>query len=560
QRYALAKLQLESAKETYAGLTEFQKRAEAAMDQALRLASEWAQAGVETKERYTERLRANKAAFDVEFSKMLALRDQIAKVQIGEAVDPYIALLPEYNAAKTAAKEAFNVIYRTIKSRPDVSPPDVWNVSSREIQQFLVQDAELTEMMIQQRKAVNRYETYVKLAGDVLTRAIAEAKSDPVWSAFLKEAQNAVEAATAVSPQDQLTAPDKLRAAIQAANRQIRNLKEQQRVAPDESSLRQQIQELETEKERITPRVKESDVETYLKDLNLGFSSDTLGQLGKGLLQLVAARVKPLTPAEAAVLEDKTTPLTTEEAAALEDFQKRRQKRREEIERNVFTEEERVALENKTTTVEKINEDRKNRIAQIDQQIQSLRQQLLKTTARGARNLAAAQERAEKQQQTQAEIRAENERLEREAAATTQVSGLTPEQREAVQAAQARIDALLESKEKALAVKRAQQKNFRLSDTLKKAVADGKKTKEQAVEEQRAAELKKLEQQFDAQIRSAQDAARALREAATSTSSRREAQLRSGARWKDLPRDFPSYQTCHRRFQQWVTDGTLRRI
>jgi transposase len=36
--------------------------------------------------------------------------------------------------------------------------------------------------------------------------------------------------------------------------------------------------------------------------------------------------------------------------------------------------------------------------------------------------------------------------------------------------------------------------------------------------------------------------------------------LRSGARWKDLPRDFPSYQTCHRRFQQWVTDGTLRKI
>ena len=36
--------------------------------------------------------------------------------------------------------------------------------------------------------------------------------------------------------------------------------------------------------------------------------------------------------------------------------------------------------------------------------------------------------------------------------------------------------------------------------------------------------------------------------------------LRSGARWKDLPKDFPSYQTCHRRFQQWVEDGTLRKI
>ena len=36
--------------------------------------------------------------------------------------------------------------------------------------------------------------------------------------------------------------------------------------------------------------------------------------------------------------------------------------------------------------------------------------------------------------------------------------------------------------------------------------------------------------------------------------------LRSGARWKDLPARFPSYQTCHRRFQHWVRDGTLGRV
>jgi transposase len=36
--------------------------------------------------------------------------------------------------------------------------------------------------------------------------------------------------------------------------------------------------------------------------------------------------------------------------------------------------------------------------------------------------------------------------------------------------------------------------------------------------------------------------------------------LRSGARWQDLPERFPPYQTCHRRFQQWVRDGTLRSI
>ena len=36
--------------------------------------------------------------------------------------------------------------------------------------------------------------------------------------------------------------------------------------------------------------------------------------------------------------------------------------------------------------------------------------------------------------------------------------------------------------------------------------------------------------------------------------------LRSGARWKDLPARFPSYQPCHRRFQHWVTDGPLSEV
>jgi transposase len=36
--------------------------------------------------------------------------------------------------------------------------------------------------------------------------------------------------------------------------------------------------------------------------------------------------------------------------------------------------------------------------------------------------------------------------------------------------------------------------------------------------------------------------------------------LRSGARWSDLPGRFPPYQTCHRRFQQWVKDGRLKKV
>jgi transposase len=36
--------------------------------------------------------------------------------------------------------------------------------------------------------------------------------------------------------------------------------------------------------------------------------------------------------------------------------------------------------------------------------------------------------------------------------------------------------------------------------------------------------------------------------------------LRTGAPWHDLPERYPPYQTCHRRFQQWIAQGTLSRI
>jgi len=36
--------------------------------------------------------------------------------------------------------------------------------------------------------------------------------------------------------------------------------------------------------------------------------------------------------------------------------------------------------------------------------------------------------------------------------------------------------------------------------------------------------------------------------------------LRTGAPWHDLPTRYPSYQTCHRRFQKWVADGVMEKI
>ena len=36
--------------------------------------------------------------------------------------------------------------------------------------------------------------------------------------------------------------------------------------------------------------------------------------------------------------------------------------------------------------------------------------------------------------------------------------------------------------------------------------------------------------------------------------------LRTGAPWADLPRRYPPYQTCHRRFQVWQRSGRLDRL
>jgi transposase len=36
--------------------------------------------------------------------------------------------------------------------------------------------------------------------------------------------------------------------------------------------------------------------------------------------------------------------------------------------------------------------------------------------------------------------------------------------------------------------------------------------------------------------------------------------VKTGARWKDLPQEYPPYQTCHRRFQQWVEEGVFDTI
>lgn len=36
--------------------------------------------------------------------------------------------------------------------------------------------------------------------------------------------------------------------------------------------------------------------------------------------------------------------------------------------------------------------------------------------------------------------------------------------------------------------------------------------------------------------------------------------LKTGAQWNELPDKYPPYQTCHRRFQEWVHSGVLAEL
>ena len=35
--------------------------------------------------------------------------------------------------------------------------------------------------------------------------------------------------------------------------------------------------------------------------------------------------------------------------------------------------------------------------------------------------------------------------------------------------------------------------------------------------------------------------------------------LGTGAQWREMPEKYPPFQTCHRRFQQWVRGGKLEK-
>lgn len=408
QQYARAVLELQQAKETYDGLEDFVNNYVNALDTAVKMSAEWSGLTGVAQERFQKGLEARKKTLWDSLTRLNLLRQEVSDatsqlddaramealaaesgkdigVDLAELTTAINAKKAEMAAATQAAQKAVSDFYGFAgerENRTKVDIPAHWQVSNRDLRKFLVQQAELTDMLIEQNLVVEKWQSAIKEFEDTLTAARAAAKADPVWSAFLEEAQDAVNAASVLK----LRAPDKLMAAIRAANAQINNLKKEARAAS-----------------------------------------------------------------------------TAQEAQA-----------------------------------------------------------------RLGKNLAAVRERAAKQAKTSADIRAENERLEREGEAKTRVTfeKQSKQDREAIAGLQQRLDKLVSDKKDAIDKKRGQTTHFRFTADEKKAIADGTKTREQVIDAKRDEGVKQLAAQFDAAIEKVQAEIRAIRGVAK-PSEKREARIKS---------------------------------
>jgi hypothetical protein len=398
--YARAVLEMQDAQKTYDGLQDFYNKARATFDTIMRMSDEWASVAAKEDARFKEGLQERHEEFRRALGRLGVLRGEISNkfgdilameapaLEAGAAFDP--ELVQEYTAAKTAADKAATEFYTYVRSRQKptnlekpakrqgtgerlpVETPVQWQVTNKDIKQFLAQDIELLHMLEEQAKVIKYWRYTADEFEDKLSAAREAAKADPVWAAFLKEAQDAVNEATRLDKDGKLRSPDKLVAAIRSANVQLRQLREQAQAA----------------------------------------SADQVAQ------------------------------------------------------------------------------------------------------ARREKNIAAATGRAEKQAKVQAEMKAENERLAREASGTRRIvfgKVLSESEQERLADAIEKRDKLVAARDADIKAKQKQKKNMRLSPERRKAIAEKQMTRAEAVESQRAADIENIRNKFNAAIVSEEETISALK-------------------------------------------------
>lgn len=246
QQYARAMLELQAAKETFDGLTDFQNTLQANFDTIVKMSDEWAQVAANEKARFQQGLEARQETLRTSLGRLGVLRGEISNkfgdilsmeapaIEVGAAFDP--ELVQAYTTAKQAADKALNDFYSYARERQKISTPAQWEVTPKDFRQFLENDARMFDLLEQQALTVKKWARTVGLFKNLLTSAQASAKADPVWSEFLKEAQEAVDAAVEAANDGQLRAPDKLMAAIRSAKTQLNNLKKEASAAAAEQT------------------------------------------------------------------------------------------------------------------------------------------------------------------------------------------------------------------------------------------------------------------------------------------------------------------------------------
>ncbi|NDE05356.1 MAG: hypothetical protein EB003_12055, partial [Flavobacteriia bacterium] len=212
--YARAKLELENAQQTWAGLKTFLDANIEAMENLFQLEESEAaffkpvRAEIKTKQETLRtalgRLGILRGEINNKFGDILSM--EAPGLEAGAIFDP--EFVSDYVAAQQKAKAAFEDFYRSTAAFGEMkkrAPQYDVSALGRDINNFLKQDAELTELIFEQEKVVKNWERQVKSASTILTKAQKAAQQDPVWSAFLKEAQEAVD--NAIASVNKLEAP-----------------------------------------------------------------------------------------------------------------------------------------------------------------------------------------------------------------------------------------------------------------------------------------------------------------------------------------------------------------
>lgn len=228
------------AEETYAGLEDFYNKYTEALDIAVKRNAEWSSLKAKEQAQFQKTLETKQETLRMALGRLAVLRGEIRN-QFGEALAMEVRiagdasagallnpeLFNEYQNAKKSAQKAADDFYGFVRTKQKIDIPKEWRVSKADLQNFLVQQAELAEMLFQQGLVIKKWKYTADEVEDKMTAAKAETAADPFTKYVLDNARKGLD--KALSAQIFYTAekPTELIADINRLGREIRALNAQ---------------------------------------------------------------------------------------------------------------------------------------------------------------------------------------------------------------------------------------------------------------------------------------------------------------------------------------------